>query len=51
MEAHRNDRNFYINEFNHSNNLNGDNIQIIIGLINLFEGVSLFNLRILYYLV
>ena len=40
-----NDRNFYINEFNHSNNLNGDNIQIIIGSTNLFEGVSLFNLR------
>ena len=40
-----NDRNFYINEFNQDNNINGDNIQIIIGSTNLFEGVSLYNLR------
>lgn len=40
-----NDRNLYIQYFNSMNNIHGDNIQIIIGSTNLFEGVSLFNLR------
>jgi len=39
------ERNFYINQYNNTNNINGDEIQIIIGSTNLFEGVSLLNLR------
>lgn len=39
------ERNFYINQYNNINNINGEKIQIIIGSTNLFEGVSLLNLR------
>ena len=40
-----NERNFYINQYNNINNITGEQIQIIIGSTNLFEGVSLLNLR------
>tara|TARA_B100000401_G_scaffold437917_1_gene384738 strand:+ start:4099 stop:8598 length:4500 start_codon:yes stop_codon:yes gene_type:complete len=39
------ERNFYINEYNKVNNMLGEQVQIIIGSTNLFEGVSLLNLR------
>ena len=39
------ERNFYIDQYNNINNIDGDQIQIIIGSTNLFEGVSLLNLR------
>ena len=40
-----NERNFYINKFNSLDNTNGNNIQIIIGSTNLFEGVTLLSIR------
>ena len=39
------DRNIYIDAFNNNDNIYGENIKIIIGSTNLFEGVSLFNIR------
>ena len=39
------DRKIYIDSFNNNNNIYGENIKIIIGSTNLFEGVSLFNVR------
>lgn len=39
------DRNFYIKKFNSLDNTEGQNIQIIIGSTNLFEGVSLLSIR------
>ena len=39
------DRKIYIDSFNNNDNIYGENIKIIIGSTNLFEGVSLFNVR------
>ena len=39
------DRKTYIDSFNNNDNIYGENIKIIIGSTNLFEGVSLFNVR------
>lgn len=39
------DRKTYIDSFNSNDNIYGENIKIIIGSTNLFEGVSLFNVR------
>ena len=44
-ETSEKDRKIYIDSFNNNDNIYGENIKIIIGSTNLFEGVSLFNVR------
>ena len=39
------ERDFYVKKFNSLDNTNGENIQIIIGSTNLFEGVTLLSIR------